>query len=250
MDQKQNYREKYEKGKLHTRYLFIIAGILAVIGVSIALGGNSEALGQISMASTVSSIILSSIAIFMSISGENKLNYTHDKLVETSERMSGITDNIEQANSLLKDTINQTTKIDDICDRLERIGQSVDKVEQAMLKRTFQDSESSTVNISNDILWQIYNKMIGKQDDIVEKIIVETIEYAVVCRSENAMLTVDNLEKYLNSVSGADTFATGFAAGTLHAFVAMGILKENNIKFFKEKIALSDAKWNEIKMFL
>lgn len=149
MDQKQDYKEKYEKGKLHARYLFIIAGILAIIGISIVLGGSSEALGQISMASTLSSIILSSIAIFMSISGENKLNYTHDKLVETSDRMSDITADIEKANSKLDNTINQKfMKIDDIFDRLERIGQSVDNVEKEVLN-SLRVNENRTVSVSS-----------------------------------------------------------------------------------------------------
>lgn len=251
MDQKQDYKEKYERAKLHTRYLFIIAGILAVIGISIALGGCSEALGQISMASTVSSIILSSIAIFMSISGENKLNYTHDKLVETSDRMSDITDSIEKANNLLDGTINQKLlRIDDMFDRLERIGQSVDNVEKEVLKRTFREYIDNTVNISNDILWQIYNEMSKPYNDNIGIVVERAMEYLIVLCGEDAEFITENFEKYLRKVVDADLFYIGYAVGVLHAFAAMGIFKQENFEFFKERMMLSEEKWNKIKKFL
>lgn len=252
MDQKQDYREKYEKGKLHTRYLFIIAGILAVIGISIALGGDSEALGQISMASTVSSIILSSIAIFMSISGENKLNYTQSTLLETSERLSNISVDIEKANSKLDNTINQKfMKIDDIFDRLEHIGQSVDNVEKEMLNRNLRANEDSAVKISNDILWQLYNDMIEESPDDIKKIIQGIVEYCVVCNSENASFRVDNIEKYLQSVLGFfSSFFDGYVVGIIKIFMNIGITSAANAKYFKEKMNISQAKWNEIKEFI
>ena len=255
MDQKQDYKEKYEKGKLHARYLFIIAGILAIIGISIVLGGSSEALGQISMASTLSSIILSSIAIFMSISGENKLNYTHDKLVETSDRMSDITADIEKANSKLDNTINQKfMKIDDIFDRLERIGQSVDNVEKEVLN-SLRVNENSTVSVSSDILWQAYDNMVKAQGTTFERAIKAAIEYTIVCLAENAGFEVENMVKYVKSVIGTsdigslDEYYEGYALGVVRVFVNIGITKIETIKYFKQKMDLPQEKRDEIRKF-
>lgn len=253
MDQTQNYKEKYEKSKLHTRYLLIIAGILAVIGISIALGGCSEALGQISMASTVSSIILSSIAIFMSISGENKLNYTHDRLVETSDRMSEITGHIEKANSMLDSTINQKlVRIDDIFDRLEEIGQSVNNVEKEMLNKTTLDmNKESTATISSNILWEIYDNMVKEQSNLFDQMTKAVIEYIIVCREEGARLQISSLEKYLKTVTGASNlYYEGFGWGVVRVFIFNGIMKEENIKYFEEKMKLSQVERDEIKKFL
>lgn len=252
MDQKQDYKEKYEKIRLHIIYLIIIAVILAVIGISIALGGKSEALGQISMASTVSSIILSSIAIFMSISGENKLNYTHDKLVETSDRMSEITGHIEKANSMLDGTINQKlTKIDDIFDKLESIGQSVDIVQKEVINRTtLRVEDNNIVNISSDILWQIYNSITGKYTiyDIAAKAVME---YVIVCFDEGSRLLVDNMDMYVKSVIGSsDRYHIGYTFGVIMMFLNMGIIRKENIIYFKERMMLSEEKWNEIKKLL
>lgn len=250
MDQKHDYKVKYEKGKIHVIYLLIIAVILAIIGISLALGGNDDALAQISMASTVSSIILSSIAIFMSISGENKLNYTHDKLVETSDKMSEITANIERANSEINQKI---LKIDDIFDRLERIGQSVDNVEKEVVNRTLNIQENSTVDISDDTIWNVYNHMINvtDEDNMIVKITKETMAYFLIYRSKDCTFDADKLDMYLKSViSDTETFSTGLAVGLICVFTAMGLARAKTLKYFEEKIALSEEKRNEIEKFL
>lgn len=251
MDQKQDDKVKYEKLKLHIIYLLTISSILVVIAVSIALGGNDDALGQISMASTVSSIILSSIAIFMSISGENKLSYTHNKLVETSDRMSDITANIEEANRLLDNTINQFIKIDDISDRLKQIGQSVDYMQNEMFNRTIHFNKNSSVNISSENIWNVYDNMLTGISDRAKKAIQGLMEYIVICASEQADLNSENVEKYLKLVTyQINESGIGILWGVIYVFVSMGITNIDTIKYFEEKMAISEEKKNEIKKFL
>lgn len=254
MNQKQDYKEAYERGKLHVRYLLIIACILAVISISIALGGNDSALGQISMASTVSSIILSAIAIFMSISGEDKLNYTHNKLLETSDRMSDITANIEKANNSLNSTINEKfLKMDDIFDRLERIGQSVDNMEKEVLNKTLYINEGSSVKISNDTIWNVYYNMVSKvkEDSIIMDATKEEIAYVVICCSERGKLDYDNMEKYVKSViADVDAFSLGSAFGVVCVFISLGITKIETAQYFKEKMGITEAKKDVITKFL
>lgn len=253
MDQKQGYKEKYEKGKLHARYLFIIAGILAVIGISIALGGNSEALGQISMASTVSSIILSSIAIFMSISGENKLNYTQNTLMETSNRLSYITDNIEKNNSIFDDTISQKLlKLDEISDRLVKIGQSVDNVEKEVFNKSFNINKSNTVDFSNDILWNIYTDTLIDLDDSVVKMVRSIVEYYIVCQSVTSSgIDPDKMAKYFNSkMENEHLGKKGIACGIVYVFIEIGIMKADTLIYFEKKMNIPEESRNEIIKFL
>ena len=255
MEQKQDYKEKYEKGILHIRYLFIIAVILAVIGISIALGGSSEALGQISMASTVSSIILSAIAIFMSISGENKLNYTQNTLMDTSDRLSSITDNIEHANGLLDNAIGKKlSKLDEISDRLERIGQSVNNVEKEIFSKSLHIENDSKVIIQKEDLWQVYCSMIGGQDQAVGKIIKLTIEYLVVSLIEKFDFDPENMNKYLismlNILPNSISYVEGYSLGIIRVFTGIGIVKSETIGYFQEKMGLSQTEINEIKKFL
>lgn len=248
MDQKQDYKEKYEKRKIHTIYLWIIAGILAVASITFVLGGNENALGQISMASSVSSIILSSIAIFMSISGENKLNYTHDKLVETSDRMSGITANIEQANNLLNDTVSRIAKIDDISDRLERIGKSVFNVEKEILGIDLRANEKSNVNITKDTLWQVYVIMSSCSNEVIRTTTMKLIEYFIVYYSSK--LKKINIQNMVDYLSDGDLFDLGLCFGILCVYRYIGIIKPETIKYFEQNIDLSQEKRDKIGEFL
>lgn len=245
-------REVWKRQIAHQ--IFIIAGILAVIGISIALGGNSEALGQISMASTVSSIILSAIAIFMSISGENKLNYTQNTLLETSDRLSSITDNIEHANGLLDETIYQKlSKLDEISDRLERMGQSVNNVEKGVFSNSLHIENGSEVIIQKEGLWKVYQSMIGEQDAIVEKIIKLTMEYIVVSLAETSKFDLDKLEEYLISMrntSYTSSYIAGFSTGIIGAFIKIGFTENETVEYFQEKMSLSQAERDKIKKFL
>lgn len=252
MDQKQDDRLKYEKGILHIRYLFVIAGMLAVIGISIALGGDNDALGQISMASTVSSIILSAIAIFMSISGEYKLTYTHNKLLETSDRMSDITAHIESANKLLEDTIKEKfIKIDDIFVKSEQIYRSVGNMEKEVLNKSLSIKDDNNVNISKEVLWKVYSELIGIEEDYIEKYTKCIMEYSIVCFAEKAKYNVDNIEKYIKVKEGnMNPYLLGMACGLCIALIKMGVSKSETREYFKEKMALTEEKWNEIRKFL
>lgn len=255
MDQEHDYKVKNEKLKLHIKYLLIIAVILATIGISLALGENSEALGQISMASTVSSIILSAIAIFMSISGEHKLTYTHNKLLDTSDRLAEITINIEEANSLLSATIDKKFfKIDDIFDRLEQIRHSVDNVEKGMLNQALLDiPKNSTVDISDDTIWNVYSDMISRSDENNEiiKIAKEVIPYAVTCWSKECPFTYGSFERYLKSViNNLTVFSGELAIGIICVFVSMGITKPETLNYFEKRLKLSEEKRNKIEEFL
>lgn len=252
MDQ-QDYKVKYEKGKIHITYLLILAVILAVIGVSLAFGGNSEALGQISMASTVSSIILSAIAIFMSISGEYKLTYTHNKLLDTSERMSNITANIENANKLLEDTIKEKfIKIDDIFVRLEQIGKSVGNMENEVLNKSLSIYKNSSVDIPNDVIWKIYTDVLEDLDNKIEILVKSMMEYVVVYYSLNSSnIDANKLAKYVEpQMINEDMIDLGYALGVINVLRIIGIFKKDTLIYFEDKMDLSEKKRNEIKKYM
>ena len=120
---------KYEKGKLHTRYLLAIAIGLIILSVLIATNGGTEFSNQLSMGSTISSIILSAIAIFMSISGENKMSGIQNQMIETSTKMSKIVNQIENANDKIVASISdKLEKMDVVVETLEGIGGDIREV--------------------------------------------------------------------------------------------------------------------------
>lgn len=120
---------KFEKGKLHVIYLLIIAALLAIIAISIHFGSDNNFMGQISMASTISSIILSAIAIFMSISGENKNSYVQNQMTETSSKLSRTVEQLGNINETILTTLDDKLKeISGIKDELKSISDNVDSV--------------------------------------------------------------------------------------------------------------------------
>ena len=88
---------------------YLFAGIVIIVCcvsiLTILLAGDSEAFTNFSFASTVASIILSVIAIFMTISGESKASTTKDKIDLTVELLnksiSGIDNQKESFDTLL-----------------------------------------------------------------------------------------------------------------------------------------------------
>lgn len=99
---------KYQKTKIHVLYLIIIAVILMVLSLAIALGGDTALNGQLSFASTFTSIILSAVAIFMSISGERKTDSIRDQLVETVFKLENTTNQVQVSNEKMQTDLKES----------------------------------------------------------------------------------------------------------------------------------------------
>lgn len=102
---------KYEKMKLHIKYMLGIS--MGLIGIVIVTNGyaNNEFISQISFASTITSIILSVIAIIMTIVSETKSENTKDKLLNVSDNLEGIVAKIEYTTSNLKDITTSNAEV-------------------------------------------------------------------------------------------------------------------------------------------
>lgn len=122
---------KYEKMKLHIKYLIAIA--IGIIGITIvaACFTNKVFVDQISFASTITSIILSVIAIIMTIVGENKSENTKDKLINLSENLESIVIKIEKTtdefNNISVRNQKMESKIDNIGSVIENQYASISK---------------------------------------------------------------------------------------------------------------------------
>lgn len=110
------------KTKLHSRYIGCIAFGIVVWTLATGEANNAEFSSWISFASTITSIILSVIAIFMSISGENKTNTMRDKMEEASQRIEKTAKDIEASNRESAKNIDELRKeMDDLKLILENI---------------------------------------------------------------------------------------------------------------------------------
>lgn len=124
---------KYQKGKLHVTYIIIISTIFIIFSIAIIAGGDSLLSGQLSLASTVSSIILSAIAIFMSISGERKTDSIRDQLVETASKLDNTTNDVQKSNEkMLSNLMESIENVRNLHDRIVEIKTSMSSFENSL----------------------------------------------------------------------------------------------------------------------
>ena len=91
-------RLECEKPKLHSKYIACISIGIVVWLVETGKANTEEFSSWISFASTVASIILSVIAIIMSITGEGKTDAMRNQMEDTAKKLEVAAKAIENAN--------------------------------------------------------------------------------------------------------------------------------------------------------
>lgn len=94
---------KFIKLKLHFIYCGIIFLIISVLLFTTRNYSNQDLSQQLSLAATLIGIVLSVIAIFMSIMGEKDISSTKDKLVLVSDDLIKITEGLNDSIGVLKE---------------------------------------------------------------------------------------------------------------------------------------------------
>ncbi|WP_238948846.1 hypothetical protein [Clostridium sp. YIM B02569] len=107
---------KHIKLKLHFIYCGIIAIAIGVCLFTVRNYSNSDMAVQFSFGATLVGIVLSVIAIFMSIMGEKDMSLTKDKLVSVSDDLIEITNRLHNSMNdinnilMIRDEINQSNQ--------------------------------------------------------------------------------------------------------------------------------------------
>lgn len=118
-----------EKNKLHIKYLIAIASFISLGSIVLSLCEKDIFVAQVSFASTITSIVLSVIAIWMSISGERTTNDIKIRILESTERLAKTTENVEILNNKNESIMNtHLDELNDVKEKLESIIHSVDVV--------------------------------------------------------------------------------------------------------------------------
>lgn len=113
---------KCMRTKLHSRYLVCISVGIIIWLIATGQANTEEFANWISFASTITSIILSVIAIIMSIFGESKTDSMREKIEETVKKLENTAKQIEQANEESIENINDIKgKVDELKDVLQSI---------------------------------------------------------------------------------------------------------------------------------
>lgn len=113
-------KRELERIKIHRNYVCCICVGIVVWLIATGTYADKEFTGLVSFASTITSIILSVIAIIMSITGESKTEMIKDQIEEATFRLDKAVDDISTANKEMKESlIDLQNKIDSIGDKVD-----------------------------------------------------------------------------------------------------------------------------------
>lgn len=103
-------------------YMSIIAGIVIVILLTLTFAKNENAINYFSFAGTLSSIILSVVAIFMTINSENESKDAKTQLDRSIAKMEESTQAVEKASDDWKNTVTELQgRLDTVRDEINEV---------------------------------------------------------------------------------------------------------------------------------
>lgn len=146
---------KCMKTKLHSRYITCIAVGIVIWLLATGQANTSEFSAWISFASTIASIILSVIAIIMSITGESKTDAMRNQMEETANKLEETARSIEIANKQnIKNIEELKENIDKLQEKVEQYkGETVEALRKFEKKPSEVDNDRMKINKNYDIRW-------------------------------------------------------------------------------------------------
>ena len=136
------------KAKLHGTYLLIIASIICVWLFSLLTYDHENFVGQMSFASTIASIILSVLAIIMSITGEGKTEHIKDQLEASAKEIKKSQETVNDINKTIKSNLQKVSEgMDSINKKIDSLPDATaQKVSEYALRNDDIDSDSQEAN--------------------------------------------------------------------------------------------------------
>lgn len=128
-------RLKCLKTQLHSRYILCISLGIVVWMLASGDANNPEFSSWISFASTVASIILSVVAIIMSITGEAKTEAIRNQMEDATHRLDEAVKNITLANADINTSIvHLQEKIDSMSEKVDNFSKDSQKSDMTVEK--------------------------------------------------------------------------------------------------------------------
>lgn len=144
---------KCVKTKLHSRYISCIAAGIVIWVLATGDANNAEFSSWISFASTITSIILSVIAIIISITGESKTDAMREKMEETTKHLNKTAQSIDEANEQNQNNVIELKQnIMLLQNKIELLQGRTNEVLNRYEKQSETDVQEKK-NISNEIIW-------------------------------------------------------------------------------------------------
>lgn len=146
-----------------TYVLALILGIvLMIMALVIKTGNDTTFVNQVSFASTITSIILSVIAIWMSITGERSTNEIKTKVSDSVDKLLQTTNESDELVRNLRDVLSEQTKYyDNLISEVQGVKITVDSFMNSKGDKI--ETISNTFAIYQNVLDGIANKKIKRE---------------------------------------------------------------------------------------
>jgi len=140
--------------KLHSRYIACISTGIVIWMLATGQANTKEFSNWISFASTIASIILSVIAIILSITGESKTDAMREQMEETAKKLENTADAIGEANrENRKNIYDLQINIEELQYRIENMPTKMTEAFQQYEKLKDETKNNIVSNVNNDVKW-------------------------------------------------------------------------------------------------
>lgn len=249
-DKQKNYKIKCEKQKIHTTYIVVISVILLVMGFVSASASETKFVSEFSFASTITSIILSVIAIWMSISGERTTNSIVNKIDDSMEHLLDTTKMAQKLNSeiinLFEQQKNFYKEMDDkfleMSECMHGVKDDVAITKEKLLEKDF--DKTITVNSDsklepNEIFERITYRMNAKVMRIISKSVIGASKLSTDKTKDTFNYMIELVRQYTKEENLSDN--EGYiCTGIVISLYKCGLVNSKFGKKLEEKLRLTD----------
>lgn len=162
-------QNRVEEAVAHRTYIIVmvIAVGLLIMALTIKTVSDTVFVAQVSFASTITSIVLSAIAIWMSITGERSTNEIKTRIMDVTDRLSKTTSDAEGTNEKFKlISDKQMEGFQEITERMNEVLEKMDTInmntsfikdylgannDQTMIENKIVLNDSDTINYISSI---------------------------------------------------------------------------------------------------
>lgn len=201
-------KNRVEEAVKHCIYIIVlIAGIACLIlALTIKLSDNSAFADQLSFASTVTSIILSIIAIWMSISGERNINDVKQRVSDSAIKLEGSTKESIELVENLKNTFDvQEKTYKQIINNLENVISNVENMKNSIGELSLyvlDDNHKKSENSQNTDSFQMFKSIIdGIPSKKVKGCLVKSCSKIFESKKQNEELPAELIGELIGEIT-------------------------------------------------
>ena len=228
---------KCEKMKLHMIYICVIAIACAVLTIILSFCDNTMFKNCISVSSTVTSIILSVIAIILSVTGERTTNEIRNKVSDSVQQLEKCTNDssalaeeltgaLQQLNELYKNInekiVDQFPNFNEILESNSKLGEDNGESDKAHIQKNI-------ISITNFI-----NHLPVRTKWCAKKALMFIMPEK---KGVGKLFTTNDILRHLLN-EGADSQLAALVTGMVIGYVSSGICNYDSLDEIVEKIVI------------